>query len=207
MEYENIFLCINALIEYLQHVQSPIVITVSGGSCSGKTYFSQQLSQALLHKNIASVVISLDSYFKDIDDNTLPRDQNGRRIFDSIDSYHVKEFIEDINALLRGNVVCIPQYDMCQNKRVAYCKKVCQPANIIIAEGLFVSTILQKLSCNMIDIFLDVSVDTLLQRRIERDTQKYGVSAQVVRERFESDVMSKKIEKQKNNAYIVVHND
>jgi uridine kinase len=203
-------LCVNVLVEYLQYIHSPIVVAVSGGSCSGKTYFSQQLTQALLQGDIMSIVIALDSYFKDVDDNTLPRDQNGRCIFDSIDSYHTREFISDIGLLLCGNAVCIPQYDIYLNKRITHHKNVCQPANIIIAEGLFVTTILQTLSCDIIDIFIDVSVQTLLQRRIMRDTQKYGVSAQVVRDRFESDVVSlyeEKIKLQKDDACIIVHNE
>ena len=210
MEYKNIRLCVNALVEYLQYAQSPIVVAVSGGSCSGKTYFSQQLACALLQKDIMSIVMPLDSYFKDVDDNTLPRDQSGRCIFDSINSYHTREFIADIDSLLCGGTVCIPQYDIYLNKRIMHHEKNCQSANIIIAEGLFVTTILQTFPRDIINIFIDVSVQILLQRRIRRDTKKYGVSAQVVRERFKSDVVSvyeEKIKLQKDDAYIIVHNE
>jgi len=106
--------------------------------------------------------------------------------------------------------VCIPQYDIYLNKRVTHSKRNCQSANIIIAEGLFVNIILQTFPCDIISIFINVSIETLLQRRIMRDTQKYGVSAQVVRDRFESDVVSvyeEKIKLQKDDACIIVHNE
>jgi len=158
------------------------VVSISGTTCSGKTTFAQELETALVGEGVTVTMVHLDSYFRDKDDPLVPKDADGRSIFDLPSSYHGGEFISAVSALSRGCCVDIPTFDLEKNKRRIGDNKLAMPARVIIAEGLFANTLLKDAKMFAICVFMDIPIETCLNRRIERDVAQFSVTPERVRE-------------------------
>ncbi len=91
-------------------------VMIAGPSSSGKTTFSQRLSVQLRVQGLKPHYIGVDNYF--INREEIPADPDGKRDFESIDAVDVKQFKEDMAALLEGKTVPMPTYDFLTGKRV-----------------------------------------------------------------------------------------
>ncbi len=160
--------------------QKPVLIVVCGGSCSGKTYFTEELRKRILMTFGQPAVAPLDFYFKDLDDLTMPRNEEGRRLFDVPGAYMTEDYVYDIGMLLSGKTVRLPSYDFKASKRLAESGDSVGPSRIIIAEGLFTLELLSGIHSGTIKVYVDADFDTRLSRRIARDTVRYNVSEEVV---------------------------
>lgn len=197
---------ITELMAILSQTSKPVLICVAGGSCSGKTYFSEQLEREARQHNSVSI-ISLDYYFKDLDDVDFPKNNEGRRLFDVPNSYYQDEFRLHIGQLFLGQDIWTPDYNFESNKRIGSRGKLVLAGEIIIAEGLFVIAILNNVYPNVIKVYIEADENVRLERRIKRDTLLYQVSANKVIERFKSKVLPnhvKFVEPQKNYANIII---
>ena len=161
--------------KYLQS-HGMVNIVISGTTCSGKTtlanairgYFSDKYAVAIVHQ---------DDYFKDLLD--IPRGRWGY-LADSIDAFWTEEFKHDVNLLLQNGVAIVPKYDIATNTRIAK-SKIVRGGKINIFEGLHTIHILKGLD-DCVTIYLDTGIETCLERRIERDTLKYGIPEERIRE-------------------------
>lgn len=160
------------------------LLLVAGGSCSGKSFLANRIVCELTkEKNTLASRVRFDSCFRDIDDPELPHDDNGVN-FDKPDSYHIDEFTEYIKKLLKGEDILYPIYIKRINKRDREKKEFIRAAGIIIAEGLFVISLLEDMKkryngLNIIKVFVDADKNLRLNRRIEKD-QKYGIPKEVI---------------------------
>lgn len=92
------------------------VVLISGPSSSGKTTTGKLLSIQLMTCLIKPKMISLDDYF--VDREKSPRDANGEYDFESLYALDLKQFNDDLNALLRGETVRMPTYNFAAGRRV-----------------------------------------------------------------------------------------
>lgn len=189
--------------------ESPILIVISGGSCSGKSYLANILAGAI-NPFMRISCIGLDNYFKDIDDPSLPRNAKGSRLFDRPDSYHCEEFVSHVSDLMSGKSISMPIYDQVSCRRISGQYLIIELADIIVAEGLFAITILKNIKKNKINVYVDASEKIRLERRTTRDILRYGVSEDVVVSKFFEKVKpchTEFVEPQKNIADIVLMNN
>lgn len=156
-----------------------LLVVVAGGTCSGKSYFSDKLNLELLQ----SEVIRLDNYFRDIDDPDLPRNEINHKLFDHPDSYHLEEFVDDIRRLMSNRSVSCPVYNIVTNLRTEKTLTLL-PKAVIIADGLFTIRFLKSKFPNCFCVYTDASQETILQRRIKRDTVRYQIDEATVRFNF-----------------------
>lgn len=168
------------VITHSAHViPKPLLISIAGGSCSGKTYFAAQLAQAFhnAHGCICTSIIPLDAFFRDRNDPQNPRDQQNKNIFDMPDSFHHDQFIYTVTQVAYGNSIYIPSYDIRSNTRLSDQDVIIQAHPIIIAEGLFaISFLRDKPHCHKICVYVDTHIEICLARRIARDTENYAVT-------------------------------
>lgn len=89
---------------------NPRLVLIAGPSSSGKTTFAKRLSVAIETLGGKPSVISVDSYYKAWSDI----DSRGMQYVDweSLDSLNLELLNEQLNELLSGNEVMIPEYDM-----------------------------------------------------------------------------------------------
>jgi uridine kinase len=166
--------------DVLGSLAKPALITIAGSTCSGKSTMAARMCSQVM-----SALVELDDYFRDLEDPLLPRDAGGKLVFDRPDSYDCGEYVGHIKALLAGRSIRLPQYDKQTNRRLPVRKTVIS-SSIIVTEGLFSISLLDDVhpACACLKIYLDVSLDICLARRIERDTNAFNVSAEKVRNFF-----------------------
>lgn len=84
-------------------------VMVAGPSSSGKTSFANRLSIQLQAQGMLPHPISVDNYFVNRQDS--PRDEFGNYNYEVLECLDVQQFNKDMNALLRGETVELPQYN------------------------------------------------------------------------------------------------
>lgn len=165
-------------------------IFIAGPSSSGKTTFSQKLEDGLKIVGKRAIHISMDNYFHDLEKIPVV---DGKKDYESINNLDLKLFSIQMNCLLNGNSVRVPEYNFkCskkefKNNNVLYMSK----NDILIIEGIHalnpkVHELINAKSFKIylaplvtlgLDHFTKVSSnDTRLIRRIVRDSDTRGVS-------------------------------
>lgn len=139
------------------------IITISGGSCSGKTTFVEGFRNA--------VIISLDSFYKDLPD--LVPDQDGNYDFDTPDAIDLDACKLAAIALSEGKDVEIPTYDYisCRRTGVEKVRAPEQSGSIVVVEGIFALRP-PLLDIGTIRMFIEAPVEIRLARRIRRDVAR-----------------------------------
>lgn len=151
-------------------------VIIAGITCSGKTTLANEIREYFSDKHLVTIVAQ-DDYFKNLVD--IPRVREGY-LTDSIEAFHVEEFKSDVKKLLTNGVVTMPEYDIATNTRISK-KKIVRAGSINVFEGLHTIQLLKDLN-NSIRIFINTDIDVCLNRRIERDTSKFGVPEVRIRE-------------------------
>jgi len=181
--------CLIEIAKISRSSPKPVLINIAGGSCSGKTYFSKELCEEIKKFNLLSSIIGLDYYFKDIDDPLLPKNSEGKRLFDVPESYRQIKFVQDVMKLINLKAIYMPDYNISTNKIISDKGRILSSNKIIIAEGLFAIRFLKGIHPNLINVYIDVSEKTCLERRVKRDVELYNFSPEKSRLYWQKKVM------------------
>ena len=184
------------LCELGQKIQNNIdtirLICIAGPSSSGKTTFADRLTIELKSRGINPIRISMDDYYKKRED--VPKDEDGKYDFESIEALNIDKFNDDIVSLLNGEKVALPTFDFKTNSTI-YGKPVSiSSKDPIIIEGIhalnelstesipkynkFKIYIAPQVQINLDDENPITLTDVRLLRRIVRDNQYRGSSAE-----------------------------
>lgn len=139
------------------------IITIAGGSCSGKTTFVDGFRNA--------VILSLDNFYKDLPD--LTPDADGKYDFDVPEAMDLEECKNAALSLSQGQDVEIPTYEYVSARRTGT-KRVQAPQEqgaIVVVEGIF-ALCSPLLEIGTIRMFIDAPVEIRLARRIRRDVAR-----------------------------------
>jgi uridine kinase len=185
----------------------PPLLSISGPTQSGKTTFSNTLSQALRKAGTTTTLVCLDDYFLDVTSPALPRDEQGGAVFDLPESYASHEFISHVMLLLSGTTIDAPVYNKSRNKREQKVTQVLVPAKLIIAEGLFAEMFLASISSAW-HVFIDTDRTTCFERKVKTDMALYGVTRTDVEDIFCEKILPywERVMSQKDHANIVITN-
>lgn len=169
----------------------PFLIAISGGSASGKSTLARNLVAGLEKKSsqAKATVLQLDHYYRDFDDLDMPHSPDGSVLFDSPESFLICPYLFGLRRLLSGESVQRPDYDQRCNRRVEW--KWVRPAPIVIAEGLFTISIVNRAlwSCSVLKIFLESDLALCRERRLERDVRELGETPEQVAKMFDEQVV------------------
>lgn len=166
---------------FLLQDKTPLLVAIAGGTCSGKTVLAGILSNYLPPGMV--VVVTIDDYFKDFTDPSLPRNSRKTPNFDCPEAYRVERLISTITDLKNGDESFSPLYDIETNTLVAEEGIKLSPKKVIIAEGLFAINFLSSFD-NQIKVYLDITPHDSFARRVNRDMAKYNVSYNQVWNKF-----------------------
>ncbi|MCF0179241.1 MAG: nucleoside kinase [Bacteroidales bacterium] len=169
------------------------IVLITGPSSSGKTTFCKRLSIQLMACGLRPISFSTDDYFVNRVDT--PKFPDGRYDFENIAAVDSETMERDLNALLEGKKVEIPEYNFTTGKREYNGKKIqLGEGKILLIEGIHALN--PKLTAQIPDSFkFKIYVSTLtaislddhnwiptrdnrLLRRIIRDYNKGAFSAQ-----------------------------
>ena len=90
-------------------------VMIAGPSSSGKTTFSHRLSIQLEAHGLKPHPIGIDNYY--INRENIPLDEHGERDYENLDAIDVKQFNEDMLALLKGERVEMPTMNFVEGRR------------------------------------------------------------------------------------------
>ena len=106
---------ISQIADKIAQNKSAKVILIAGPSSSGKTTFSRRLSIQLQALGLRPHPISVDNYF--VNRVNSPRDENGNYDYEALECLDVRQFNEDMTALLAGEMVELPRYNFISGER------------------------------------------------------------------------------------------
>lgn len=161
----------------------PFLVGVSGGSGSGKTFFSENLVRQLTKcysENICEIVYQDNFYI----DQSQRFDSDGGSVnFDHPDSIDFLLLAEHLKILKAGNATEIPTYDFVSHKRKKETIKIL-PKKVIIVDGILIfhPENIRSLFDDL--IFFDTPEELRFTRRLERDVKERGRTPDGVREQF-----------------------
>lgn len=106
-----------------------------GPSSSGKTTFSHRLSIQLSAHGLKPHPIAVDNYFVNREDT--PLDEEGNYNFECLEAIDVKQFNEDMTALLRGEQVSMPSFNFKTGMREYRGDSLrLGPEDVLVIEGI-----------------------------------------------------------------------
>ncbi|WP_367924361.1 uridine kinase [uncultured Ruthenibacterium sp.] len=91
------------------------VVMLTGPSSSGKTTTAHKLAQQIREQGVHAAVVSLDNFFKDIEEYPLLPD--GSPDYESVDALDVQEINRCLLELTRTGCTQIPDFDFCREQR------------------------------------------------------------------------------------------
>ena len=160
-------------------MKPPRIIGIVGASGSGKTTVAKELAELAVNASL----MSQDNYYRNLPDGVDSKDWN----FDDPSGIDLEQLASDLAALKRGETVEGPRYIFSTHRRAPDTITL-KPAPLIIVEGLFL--FLPESLRNVFDlkIFIDLPLETCLERRVARDVVERGRTEETVRQRWAEQV-------------------
>ncbi len=186
-------------------MNKPVIISIAGGSGSGKTTVAKKIMNRFKGRNI--VLINLDDYYKRHDDLTL--EEREKINYDHPNSIDFDLFYYQLNSLVNGIRVEKPIYDFTVHNRSDE-TEIVEPANIILLEGILVLQDERIRNLSDIKIFIDTDSDIRFIRRLKRDINERGRSLDSVINQYLQTVRPMHeafVERTKKYADIIIPNE
>jgi len=161
----------------------PSLISITGGSGSGKTYLANQLVNNYGNNKIS--IIQVDSYYKDLKHLTM--NQREKNNFDHPNAFDFSLLHKHLSKFNKSTIIEIPSYDYKTHTRNIKKLKI-KKTPIIIIEGIF-STYYKKIR-EMIDlnVFLDIPENIRKERRVIRDKKSRARTEKAILEQYSKTV-------------------
>ena len=127
------------IADEIAHRTKVRIVLIAGPSSSGKTSTSKRLCIQLLADRKHPVALSTDNWF--VNRDQTPLDENGKKDYESIHSMDLKQFNDDLNALIEGKTVELPFYNFAKGEREYRGEMLTlTPDMILVIEGSMPST-------------------------------------------------------------------
>jgi len=147
-----------------------IVVGICGGTASGKSYLSRELTDAFSPN--ATLLIQDDYYH---DSSMLTLEEQNSKNYDHPQAIDLDLLYKNIKALKEGFSIEAPVYSFSSHSRLKE-KKLIEPSPVIFLEGLFVFEKPEIRELLDLGVFLEVDDDIRFIRRMLRDIDERGRS-------------------------------
>ena len=160
------------------------IIAISGGSGSGKTTLANNIMALFGEKECE--IISQDNYYIDL---SKKFDHDGGSLnFDHPDMLEFSLLATHLKNLKEKKEVHIPTYDFSTHSRKKETKKI-SPAKIILVDGILILNSKELFDLFDLKIFIDVSDNLRLERRMFRDINERERTLEGVINQWENQVL------------------
>ncbi len=153
-------------------MNKPIIIGIAGGSASGKTSIANIIRETF-NEEKSVLIIRQDDYYKD--QSHMPMEERYKTNYDHPFAFDNAYMIEQLNDLIHGKTIKKPTYDFVNHTR-SEITEICEPADVIILEGLFVLENKELRDLLNIKVFVETDADIRFIRRLTRDVKERGRS-------------------------------
>jgi uridine kinase len=159
----------------------PVVLAIAGCSGSGKTTLASELARTL-----GGVHFHFDNYYRDL--AHLPVAERPRQNFDDPALIEIPLLAAHLKALAQGRPIERPVYDFATYIRDPERTEPIQPAAFLIVEGLFALYYPELLPLYQLRVYVDTPDALCFERRLKRDMEQRGRSAESVRLQYDATV-------------------
>ncbi|MGA2569346.1 MAG: AAA family ATPase [Terracidiphilus sp.] len=159
----------------------PTVIGLAGCSGSGKTTLANELAR-LLH----GLRFHIDDYYLDLGD--LPYEERTKKNFDDPSLIEVPLLTSHVATLARGESIERPCYDFGTYTRMVGRTQTVNAGPFLIVEGIFALYYPELFPYYQLRIYIDTPDSLCFERRLKRDMEERGRTAEVVRAQYDSTV-------------------
>ena len=178
------------------------LIGIVGGSGAGKTFLAKKIQSLLLP--IESELIPQDDYYRDKTHMTMA--ERKRCNYDEPASIDFELLRQNLNELKLGNSIRHPLYDFKTHNQSGQTRKI-EPVPVIIVDGILLFTNKELADLFDLRVFIDISADIRLARRLRRDVTERGRNMDSVLNQIQETVSPmyyKYVEPSKSLADIVI---
>lgn len=155
------------------------VVSVCGGSGSGKSTFTGRLLEILGED---AAFIAHDDYYKHTPG--MSPEQRAAYNFDVPAALDTHLLVEHVAQLRAGRPAQVPIYDFCTQTRCEHARTV-EPVPVVVVEGILVMADDELMEQVDLSIFIDVDEPTRLERRLHRDCGERGWSLENAQRNYE----------------------
>ena len=160
-------------------MNKPLVIGVAGGSGSGKTTVVREIVRNMGPRQVT--VLHHDSYYRDV--QHMPLEERVKINYDHPDSLETSLLVRHLHMLGEGQVVQVPIYDFTAHLRSTE-TQLMEPRKVVIVDGLLILWDRELRELMDIKVFVDTDPDLRFIRRLSRDIEERGRSAESVIEQY-----------------------
>lgn len=173
------FILLDKKIKMLKK-KEPFLIGVAGGISSGKSTVCKKIIEELAKLNNQYqkhvLVISLDSFYKPLNQEELLKSERGELNLDHPSAFDDELAYDTLINIINGKTVKIPIYD---KKRYTFTGEnlIVTPEktpDILIIEGILIFYYPKIRELCQMKLFVDCDADTRLSRRVLRDMSEYN---------------------------------
>ena len=155
------------------------VVSVCGGSGSGKSTFTGRLLEILGED---AAFIAHDDYYKHTPG--MSPEQRAAYNFDVPAALDTHLLVEHVAQMRAGRPAQVPIYDFCTQTRCEQARTV-EPVPVVVVEGILVMADDELMEQVDLSIFIDVDEPTRLERRLRRDCGERGWSLENAQRNYE----------------------
>ncbi len=159
----------------------PVVLGIAGCSGSGKTTLAAELAHAL-----GGIHFHLDNYYRDL--GHMPYSERIQQNFDDPALIESPLLAEQVAALAKGQPIERPIYDFASHTRVVGKTEHVTPGAFLVVEGLFALYYPALLPLYSLKVYIETPDEVCFDRRLRRDTEQRGRTAESVRKQYEATV-------------------
>jgi len=160
---------------------SPVVVGISGCSGAGKTALAVRLARRLNGTHFA-----LDNYYREL--AHMPLEERARQNYDDPGLIEIPLLAAQVAALARGETIERPCYDFATHTRVPGRTETVRAGGFLLVEGLFTLHYAELLPLYHLRIYVETPDEFCFERRLKRDTEERGRTAESVRGQYEATV-------------------
>jgi len=158
-------------------------IAIGGGTASGKTTLAERIRDSAPHGEVS--IIPVDSYYHP--QRHLSPDARSRLNYDHPDALDFSLIHSHLQALSRGESVPLPVYDFATHDRKPEAISI-SASPIVVVEGILALHDEVIRSHSSLRVFVDSPAELRFRRRLARDVQERGRTAESVQRQWEATV-------------------
>ncbi|WP_435347135.1 uridine kinase [Haloarchaeobius sp. HRN-SO-5] len=177
------------------------VIGIAGGTGAGKTTVAREVADTV---GESVTRIPLDNYYEDL--SHMDYEEREEVNYDHPDAFEWELLVGQLDALLTGQPIEMPQYDFGIHNRTDETVTV-EPTDVIVVEGIF--ALYDEAVLDMCDlcVYVETDADVRILRRIRRDVIDRGRELAGVIDQYLSTVKpmhEQFVEPTKKNADVII---
>lgn len=138
-------------------------IGIAGGTGAGKTTVANRVAT---RTEDAATLVPLDNYYRDL--SHLDIDERREVNYDHPDAFEWERLRSDLETLLAGEPIDMPQYDFTIHNRKDETVRV-EPTEVVVLEGIL--ALYDERVTELLDlkVYVETDADVRIIRRIQRD--------------------------------------